>query len=267
LLARKIGMILLLVMIFALFFAWFVAKGITNPLRVLTNAVHEFGKGVLTKKVEIKTRDELEDLAVAFNNMTAQIKEGRDKLQRHYLGTIRSLAQALEAKDPYTMGHSERVTHYALDIARHIGVSEEDMNILKEVCLFHDIGKIGIPEKILSKTGPLTEEERHVIEMHPKIGEDILKFVEFLKPGLPIVRDHHERPDGKGYPHGLKGKEIPLLASIVSVADVFDAITTDRPYRKALPKEVAIKILEENRGTQFDPYVVDVFVGYLKENK
>jgi putative nucleotidyltransferase with HDIG domain len=265
LLAKRFNWVLAFGITFSLLLGWFVARTITNPLHALSSAVKEVGAGDLTKKVVIKTGDELEDLAGTFNKMTDELLDSQKKLHRHYLGTLKSLAQALEAKDPYTIGHSERVANYALNIAKDLGLSDNDLELIKEVCIFHDIGKIGVPERILSKPGPLTEEEERIIRLHPKVGEDILKYIEFLKPGITIVRDHHERPDGKGYPHGLKGKEIPLLALIVAVADVFDALTTDRPYRKALSKDKAIKMLEDNKGTQFDAHLVDVFVDYLKK--
>lgn len=171
----------------------------------------------------------------------------------------------MEAKDPYTRGHSERVKRYAVNIAKRLGLSDGEIRLLEDICILHDIGKIGVPEKILAKPGSLSEEEWQIVKMHPIIGERILQHIEFLKPGLSIVRDHHERPDGKGYPHNLKVDEISLLASIVSVADAFDAMTSQRPYRKAFTRDEATAIFKENKGRQFNSHVVEIFISWLKE--
>jgi len=267
LLAKRFLGVLTFGIILSLLMGWLVARGITQPLRSLILGVREVEGGNLQKKVNVKSKDEIQELAVAFNKMTAGLRETQAKLERYYLNTIQSLAKALEAKDSYTRGHSERVTRYAVGIAQRLGFSEEEIKLLEDICILHDIGKIGVPEKILSKPSPLSEEEWKVIKMHPIIGEDILKQIEFLKPGLSIVRDHHERPDGKGYPSGLKKDEIPLMASIVAVADAFDAMVSDRPYRKAFTKEEAVRIIKENKNIQFDSRVVDIFIDYLREQK
>ncbi len=265
LLARRFFGVLILGIIFSLLLGWFVSKKITEPLGKLTLFARKVGEGSFREKVVVKTGDELEELADAFNKMVAELEETQVKLQRYYLDTIKSLARALEAKDPYTRGHSERVMRYAVNIARRLQLSEKDVDLLVELCIMHDVGKIGVPEKILTKPGPLTEEEWQIVKMHPKIGEDILKHVEFLEPGLTIIRHHHERPDGKGYPDGINIDEISILVSIVAVADAFDAMTSDRPYRLARTKEEAISILKENKGKQFNSRVVDVFLDYLTE--
>lgn len=265
LLTKRFLWILTLGIILSLLVCWFVARGVTHPLRNLILGVREVGEGNLWQKVDVKSKDEIQELADAFNKMTDGLLEAQTKLQQYYLNTIKSLARALEAKDPYARGHSERVTQYAIAIAKRLGFSEKEISLLEDLCILHDIGKIGVPEKILAKPTSLSEEEWQVIKKHPEIGEEILKPIEFLKPGLSIVLDHHERPDGKGYPQGLKGDEIPLLASIVSVADAFDAMTSDRPYRKAFSKDEATAIIEENTGTQFDSRVVEAFLECLNE--
>jgi HD-GYP domain-containing protein (c-di-GMP phosphodiesterase class II) len=197
--------------------------------------------------------------------MTDDLLKAHSQLQRSYLNTIRSLAQALEAKDFYTRGHSERVTEYAMGIAGQMGLPAGEIELLREVCVLHDIGKIGIPENILTKNSPLTPEEWSVMKTHPEIGEAILQPIDFIRDGLAIVKQHHERPDGNGYPLGLKGNEISLLASITAVADTFDAMTTDRPYRKGLSQEEAIAALRENKGGQFASEPVDAFIRFLQK--
>lgn len=266
LLAKRFLGVLVLVIVISLVMSWFIAESVSRPLRILTQGVREVSKGNFTQKVEVKSRDELQELAGAFNKMTDALLDMQTKLQRYYLNTVKALVRALEAKDHYTKGHSERVTHYAVNIAKRLGLSKEDIELLQEVCLLHDIGKIGIPERILVKSGPLSEEERLIVQQHPRIGEDILSYIEFLRPGLTIVRDHHERPDGKGYPNGLKSEEISILAAIVSVADAFDAMTSNRPYRQAFTKEEAITILKENQDKQFSAQVVDAFIDSLKKS-
>lgn len=265
LLAKRFLWALVLGIIICLLMGWLVASGVTRPLRSLMLGVREVEMGNLEKKVNIKSSDEIQELAEAFNKMTDGLQETQTKLQRNYLNTIQSLAQALEAKDSYTRGHSDRVKGYAVDIAKRLGLSDEEIKLLEDISVLHDIGKIGVPERILFKPDVLSEEEFQIIKMHPIIGEDILKHIEFLKPGLSIVRDHHERPDGKGYPHNLKMNEISILASIVHVADAFDAMTSDRPYRKALSKDKAIAILKENEGNQFNSRVVEIFISCLED--
>jgi len=246
--------------IFALLASWLVAGGVTGPLRKLTAGIKEAGKGNLEHKVQVKTNDEFEDLANTFNLMTGELSQSRAKLQRHYLGTFSSLAQIIEAKDPYTKGHSDRVRDYAVNLARHLGLPREDVEVLEEASLLHDIGKIGIPESLLTKPAQLTEEERQVIQAHPQIGYDILRPIEFLQPTLNIIHSHHEQPDGKGYPRGLTASQIPKLAGILAIADSFDAMTSDRAYRKAFKKAEALERLRAGKGAQFDSALVDAFI-------
>ena len=251
-LAKKFFGSLLFGIIISLLMAWMIAQGITRPLKRLISGVREVVRGNLTQKVEVKSEDEMQELAGAFNKMIEDIRQAQIKLHEHYLNTIHAFARALEAKDPYTKGHSERVTRYAVGIAKRLGLSDNDIELLEDVCVLHDIGKIGVPEGILAKPGPLSEEEWQIVKTHPKVGEEILKNIEYLRPGLSIVACHHERPDGKGYAQALKGDEIPLLAAIVSVADAFDAMTSKRPYRKAFSKDEAVAILKENKDKQFN---------------
>jgi putative nucleotidyltransferase with HDIG domain len=173
---------------------------------------------------------------------------------------IRTLAQALDARDTYTQGHSSRVSDAAILLAREIGLGREEQDIVKLGCLLHDIGKIHIPDVVLMKPGALTDDEYELMKKHPAVGEQICRPLVFARNCLTVIRHHHERWDGKGYPDGLKGDEISLLARIAAVADAWDAMTTDRPYRKALAAPVALSILEDGAGTQWDPGLIPAFI-------
>jgi diguanylate cyclase (GGDEF)-like protein/putative nucleotidyltransferase with HDIG domain len=190
--------------------------------------------------------------------------EGYASLERTFLATIEALANALEAKDEYTSSHTRWITDMALRVARELGVDQPTLKRVELGALFHDIGKIGIPAEILAKPGPLTEDERRQIEGHPTLGERILAPIEQLEEVRPIVRSCHERWDGTGYPDRLAGEQIPLEARIIFACDAFHAMTTDRPYRKALPVEEALSRLAAAAGTQFDPAVVDACVRVLE---
>ncbi|MDP2644703.1 MAG: HD-GYP domain-containing protein [Desulfobacterales bacterium] len=180
-------------------------------------------------------------------------------LERFGVNMVKSLVYAIEAKDPYTRGHAERVNQYCLWISQKMELDPEKENILKWASILHDIGKIGIPESILNKQAKLTDEEYEVIKSHPEKGRNIIKPLEQLSGSVPGVLHHHERFDGTGYPYGLMGEEIPFIARIIAVADTFDAINSDRAYRAAKPPEVALAIIEESSGTQLDPEIVKVF--------
>lgn len=192
-----------------------------------------------------------------------------------FLQTVMALATAIEAKDKYTSGHTERVSRYSLSLAEEIRtmqkINRRDwvklLRDLKIAASLHDIGKIGVKEAVLNKPGILTDAERKDIEKHTLVGFSILKSVDRFREPILGVKYHHERYDGKGYPEGLKGNKIPLIAQIISAADTYDAMTTDRPYRKALSKEKALEAIKENRGKQFSPLIVDVFVRAYKKGK
>jgi HD-GYP domain-containing protein (c-di-GMP phosphodiesterase class II) len=187
-----------------------------------------------------------------------------ENLEMSYFSTVKALARAIEVKDPYTYGHSDRVTEYAIAIARRLGLSEREKNNIKYAAALHDIGKIGIARKILDKPGGLTQEEFNHIKTHPQLGDSIIEPIPFLQGPRRIILHHHERFDGKGYPEGLAGDEIDLEARILSVADAFEAMMSDRPYRKALPLDRAVRELRNNSGSQFDPVVVEAFLDVLK---
>ena len=186
-------------------------------------------------------------------------------LERTFLSTVEALANALEAKDSYTSSHARWICDTAIDVGRELGLDAVRLKRVELGALFHDIGKIGIPASILMKPGPLTTEERAMIERHPELGERILAPIDQLEAVRPVVRACHERYDGLGYPDGLQGEEIPLEARIIFACDAFHAMTTDRPYREALPVEEAFRRLVNAAGTQFDPGVVEVCLRVLKQ--
>jgi HD-GYP domain-containing protein (c-di-GMP phosphodiesterase class II) len=187
------------------------------------------------------------------------------KLEIHYTETIEALVSALEARDPYTEAHASRIRDLAVSIAIAMQLPYEQRRAVRLGAILHDVGKIGISDAILLKPGPLTDEEWAIMRTHPEIGERMLKSIDFLAPALPIVRHHHERWAGKGYPDGLAEKDIPIGARIVAVCDAFDAMTSDRPYRKALALEEACDELTKNSGTQFDPDCVDLIVDVVSQ--
>jgi putative nucleotidyltransferase with HDIG domain len=205
------------------------------------------------------TSRELDALAGAFNDLMQGLAAAEAETRAAYLGAIRALAAALDARDPYTAGHSERVSAYSVMIGRHMGLGDAEVDVLRLGALLHDIGKIGLTDEILRKPGALTADEFEQIKRHPALGARILRQVPFLAPHLPIVELHHERPDGKGYPFGLRAEDIPIAARIVHVADAFDAMTSARAYRPSRPAVAAIAELRRYSGTQFDPASVDAF--------
>ena len=202
-----------------------------------------------------------------------QLQDELNKRQQLFINTTVALAAAIEAKDHYTLGHTQRVTNFCLEIGRrmmekkHMRSDDKFLEHLHIAALLHDIGKIGIPESILNKKGPLTEKERQMIERHPEIGAGILRPIKELEEAIQGVKYHHERYDGKGYPEGLDDGKIPIIAAIIAVADAYDAITTDRPYRSAMNKKEAILQIKRVSGQQLHPLVVSVFLQLCEEGK
>ena len=184
-----------------------------------------------------------------------------------YKSTIKALAAAIDAKDHYTRGHSQRVMEYALIGGTSLSLPREGLEILEYAGILHDIGKIGIADGILSKPGPLDEQEWGIMRQHPKIGSDILKDIPFLEKARILVLHHHERYDGRGYPDGIKGEDIPIGARLIAIADAFDTMTTDRSYRAAISVDSAITKLSKHSGTQFCPFAMEAFVSAYKENQ
>ncbi len=203
------------------------------------------------------------DFLTAFANQAAMAIENARLYQAvssGYLDTIKALAAAIDARDPRTFGHSDRITRYVMRMAEALHLSEEERTALRYAAILHDIGKIGVADAILSKPGELTPEERDVMSSHPVIGTLIIDGIEFLKNVRPLIRHHHERWDGQGYPDGLAGQEIPLGARILNIADAYDAMVSGRPYRQPMREAEAITELRAGRGTQFDPLLVDIFI-------
>jgi response regulator RpfG family c-di-GMP phosphodiesterase len=205
-------------------------------------------------------------IAVENAKLFEVIETKNQELEAFYFETVNALAQAIEVKDVYTGGHGDRLVDFAVSVAERLNVSEEEKIWLKYAAALHDIGKIGVKEAILTKPGKLTPEEYEEMKTHPAKGAEIIKEVKFLAPVVPIVYHHQERYDGKGYPTGLSGHQIPIGSRIVAVLDAFDAMTTNRPYRKGLPTEVAINELRRHSGVQFDPQVVEAFIQAISES-
>ena len=220
----------------------------------------KFDQLLLLIESGIKSVDQMHTI----REINEQLAEKNNELEQAYLDTIGILRQTVEAKDPYTRGHSDRVSEYSVLIGKKLGLNDEEIHTLKIGGLFHDIGKIGIPDSILLKESKLDDFEYSQIKNHPAIGAHILGEAEIFKDIIPIVLHHHERYDGRGYPGQLAGENIPYIARIAAVADAFDAMTSKRSYRNSLPLEVAISELEKNSGTQFDPKYASVFLEILK---
>jgi HD-GYP domain-containing protein (c-di-GMP phosphodiesterase class II) len=241
----------------------FAAKSITGPLATLTDSSRAIARGDFSRRVNLKSRTEIGELAATFNHMTddlerlvADLKRAAEANRSLFLGSIQMLAGAVDEKDPYTRGHSDRVTRYSVLIARELGFSNEEVEKIRISAQLHDVGKIGIEDRILKKPGALSPEEFEIMKTHTTKGANILRPVEQLREMLPGIELHHESLDGRGYPRGLKGDQIPLLARIITVADVFDAMTTNRPYQAAMDPDYVIRIITSLIHTKFDPQVV-----------
>jgi ribonuclease P protein subunit RPR2 len=225
----------------------------TDELQLLKEALAEREEQALEKERQLERY--AADLRETFKQERARAQE----LRRSYVATVRALANAVEARDAYTGKHAERVAAYGLAIARAGGLSLADDPEIEFGFLLHDVGKVAVPDAILFKPQPLDATERAVMERHADVGWEILRDVDFLGEAKLVVRHHHERWDGRGYPDGLAGEDIPLAARVFSVADTFDALTTDRPYRPGMALARARSIIDEGSGTQFDPAAVTAF--------
>jgi HD-GYP domain-containing protein (c-di-GMP phosphodiesterase class II) len=219
-----------------------------------------------------RTRRQLLVFAQDLQKVVAEERRQRDEaeaayreLSASYLSMVRTLAEVCEAKDSYTRGHLDRTYQYASILTSRLAPDYANRAEIGYGYLLHDIGKVGIPQGLLNKPGPLTDEEWAVMRTHPVIGVSLVKPLRFLGDAVQIIRSHHERWDGKGYPEGLKGEEIFLPARIFMMADTFDAMTTDRPYRKAMPIHAALDEVEQHAGTQFDPEVARAFIALVEE--
>ena len=258
--ARLLALVAVLASILVSIFA---ARRITNPLHVLTESSRALARGDFSQRVHLWSRTEIGELAQTFNSMSEELerfvedlKRAADENRALFMGSIQMLAGAVDEKDPYTRGHSDRVTRYSLMIAKEMELPSSFMEILQVSAQLHDVGKIGIEDHILKKPGALTEEEFEVMKTHTTKGANILRPVTQLAEMLPGIELHHEALDGRGYPYGLKGDQIPMLARVIAVADTFDALTTNRPYQQAHNPEQALQIIKNLAGKRLDPTAV-----------
>jgi HD-GYP domain-containing protein (c-di-GMP phosphodiesterase class II) len=247
------------------------ASGIARPIRLLADRTREIANGNYQQRVDVKTRNEIGELAETFNDMSTSIEQAVDQLKKAahenhllFINSVRMLAAAIDAKDPYTRGHSERVARYSIGIGKHLNLSDRDMRSLRISALLHDVGKIGIDDRILRKPGALSDDEFEVMKQHPAKGAAIMSGVAQLIDIIPGMKYHHEKWGGGGYPDGLEGEQIPMQARIVAIADTFDAMTTNRPYQKAMELNYVVEKIKSFAGTRFDPRVVDAFVNGVK---
>jgi putative nucleotidyltransferase with HDIG domain len=236
------------------------ADRITRPIDHLVASMATVSAGDYSRRIAVESSDEIGYLAQSFNEMTAALETQIKAREEAYFRNLEALARVIDARDPYTFEHSARVAAVSQELAEGMGLSAVDVVVLRRAGLLHDIGKIGVADTILGKKGPLNEEEWAAIRRHPVIGFEMLKDVPFLQPSLDPIRHHHERWDGDGYPDKLKGESISQLARIVTVADAFDAMTSDRPYRKSFSFEFAARAIESESDRQFDPAVVAAFM-------
>ena len=251
----------------ALVIAAVATRKISRPIQELANTTHQIAEGKFDQRVEVLGPSlEIHELAADFNRMSGHIEDHVDRLEAAaqanrelFIGSMRSFVAAIDAKDPYTRGHSERVAAYSRIIAKHVGLPDDELHRIWVGALLHDVGKIGIEDRILRKSGVLTDEEYEQMKLHPVIGAQIMSRIDQLKEMIPAIRWHHEAWDGKGYPDGLKAEQIPLSARIVGVADTFDAITTNRPYQKAYEPDFAVETIIKLQGKRFDFDVVEAF--------
>lgn len=253
------AVILLLVILVGVY----VAGVITRPILDLKEAAMQVSAGNLNVRVKSTGRDEISVLAKSFNEMVGNVSQSKKDLIDAYEKTIEGWAMALDLRDHETEGHSRRVTEMAVELAQRFGVKGEALENLRRGSLLHDIGKIGISDSILLKEGSLTDDEYENMKQHPVFAQEFMGKIEFLASAMDIPYSHHEKWDGSGYPQGLKGEEIPTAARIFSIVDVWDAITKDRPYRKAMTFVEAIKVIEDGRGSHFDPLVTDEFLALM----
>jgi HD-GYP domain-containing protein (c-di-GMP phosphodiesterase class II) len=240
--------------------AYFAASRVSNPIVRLTESSRAIAKGDFSRRIHLKSRTEIGELAESFNTMTAELEQYVERLKQAaqenhdlFIASVRMIAAAVDEKDPYTHGHAERVTRYSVLIATELGLPEEDVYKIRISALLHDVGKIGIEDKILKKPGALTPDEYVIMKTHPVKGANIVRAVPQLHDMLPGIELHLEFVDGTGYPHHLKADNIPQMARIIAVADTFDAMTTHRPYQSAMDPSVAIRFLGEQAGRRYDP--------------
>ena len=271
---RTARLLALLAVLLSIGVSIFAARRITNPLSVLTESSRALARGDFSQRVHLNSRTEIGELAQTFNTMSEELERFVEDLKRAaeenrelFMGSIQMLAGAVDEKDPYTRGHSDRVTRYSLLIAKEMNLPSSFMEILRISAQLHDVGKIGIEDHILKKPGALTEEEFEVMKTHTTKGANILRPVTQLAEMLPGIELHHEALDGRGYPYGLHGDQIPLLPRVIAVADTFDALTTNRPYQQAHTPEQALQIIKGLAGKRLDPTAVQALLAVYERGE
>lgn len=252
------------VVLAAVLVGYFFAVGISGPIRGLAASTRAISRGEFHQRSPVRGASEISELAENFNKMAGDIEEYIERLKESaeenrelFVGSIRMLAAAIDEKDPYTRGHSGRVAKYSTLIGRELGLTPEDLDTLRISALLHDVGKIGVEDRVLKKPGALTPEEFGLMKQHTVKGANIMRPVSQLKNMLPGIELHHEHMDGRGYPYGLQGPQIPLMARIIGVADTLDAMTTNRPYQSAMDLDYALSKIKALAGSKFDAVVVN----------
>jgi len=262
------------IVILGIFASLLLATFLIKPIRQLSAGVDGLKQGMAKRPLKVYSQDELGDLTRSFNEMSALITDQQGKLTKYardleeaYISMVKVVAAAIDARDAYTHGHSARVAKLSLRIGRQIGLPEADLKDLEVACLFHDVGKIKTPDAILLKAGKLNEDEHQEMMKHVEYGAAILSWAPSLSKYIASTRHHHEWHNGTGYPNGLAGEDIPLSAAIITIADAYDAMTSDRPYRKALSRDEALRRVARMAGTQFRPDLVATFLEMMEEEQ
>jgi len=264
----------LVVIAAAVVLGYLFAVGISTPIRALAASTRAISRGEFHERAPVRGAAEISELAQTFNNMAgdiesfvARLKQAAEENRELFLGSIRMLAAAIDEKDPYTRGHSDRVAKYSVMIGQQLRLSPEELDRLRISALLHDVGKIGVDDRVLKKPGALTAEEFQIMKQHPSKGANIMRPVAQLKEMLPGIELHHEHVDGKGYPYGLKADEIPMMARIIAVSDTLDAMTTNRPYQSAKEIDDALQVIRKLAGSKFDLKVVAALEAVVQSGK
>jgi putative nucleotidyltransferase with HDIG domain len=267
---RKVAFASALILFLSVAGTYYIARIFTTPIKQLNDGVSLLKSGNYQGEISVTLRDEIGELTSNFNDMAHVILNQQVKLEEYacgleesYLSTVKILATSIDARDDYTLQHSTRVATLSLLVGEEMGLDSEQQRELEVAALVHDLGKIRIPDQILNKAGPLDNYEVQLVKRHPRDGAEILAHSRALRRFIPAVLYHHEWHNGQGYPEGLTGADIPLFASIIALADAYDAMTSSRPYRAGLPAEMAIQEIIRHRGSQFHPHLADLFVASL----
>lgn len=269
---KKIFSIAALTMAFGIVGTIILSSFLTAPVKRLADGVSRVKAGSREVEIKVTSRDELGDLTRSFNEMSKTLRAQQESLEKYasnledsYTSMVRILAAALDARDQYTLGHSARVAWLSLQVGKKLGLDKEELKELEMACFLHDIGKIKIPDMILAKSTPLDKQEYEIIKQHPVHGAEILSLSASLLRYIPVVLQHHEWHNGKGYPYGLRGDEIHQYAQIVAIGDCYDAMTTSRPYRRGRSRNAAAREIKKYKGSQFSPDLVDVFLDTIND--